>query len=36
MGFQKTMNLPKKTCSNNDLSKKEAIRKIKKLRQKNQ
>ena len=27
MEFQKTINLPKKTSSNNDLPKKEAIRK---------
>ena len=27
MEFQKTINLPKKTSSNNDLSKKETIRK---------
>ena len=27
MDFQKTINLPKKTSSNNDLSKKETIRK---------
>ena len=38
MEFQKTINLPKKNSSNNDLSKKETIRKknTKKLRQKNQ
>ena len=29
MEFQKTINLPKKTSSNNDLSKKETIRKKK-------
>ena len=37
MEFEKTINIPKKTSSNNDLSKKETIRKkTKKLRQKNQ
>ena len=37
MEFQKPINLPKKTSSNNDLSKKETIsKKTKKLRQKNQ
>ena len=37
MDFQKTINLPKKTSSNNDLSKKETIRKkTKKLKQKKQ
>ena len=36
MEFQKTINLPKKTSSNNDLSKKETRKKTKKLRQKNQ
>ena len=30
MKFQKTISLPKKTSSNNDLSKKEIIRKISK------
>ena len=37
MEFQKTINLPKETSCNNDLSKKETItKKTKKLRQKNQ
>ena len=37
MDFQKTINLLKKTSSNNDLSKKETIRKkTSKLRQENQ
>ena len=37
MESQKPINLPKKTSSNNDLSKKETIRKkTRKLRQKNQ
>ena len=36
MEFQKTINLCKKTSSNNDLSKKETRKKTKKLKQKNQ